>query len=173
MIETRPFDDDYYFVTLHRAENVGERSTLAGVVSALRELSFGSKEVVFAVHPRTKKMIAELELDLGRTKVLDPLPYAATIACLVHASVIITDSGGLQKEAYFAEKPCLTIRDETEWVETLEKGHNRLVPPDQCERLIDTISEIEGSKLSEFEPLYGDGKAGAKICQHLRDILCG
>ena len=73
-------------------------------------------------------MIAELELDLGRTKVLDPLPYAATIACLVHASVIITDSGGLQKEAYFAEKPCLTIRDETEWVETLEKGHNALCP---------------------------------------------
>ena len=72
-------------------------------------------------------MIAELELDLGRTKVLDPLPYAATIACLVHASVIITDSGGLQKGLFFW-KNHVSRFDETEWGETLEKGITALCP---------------------------------------------
>lgn len=164
-------DDEYYFVTLHRAENVTDHATLSRIIEALRELSFGSKKIVFAVHPRTKKMIAELALDLGRTHVVDPLSYPNTVACLVHASVVITDSGGLQKEAYFAETPCVTIRDETEWLETLENGHNRLLPPNDCNRLIDTIAEIQNSRLPQFLPIYGDGNAGEKICQHLRDIL--
>ena len=163
--------NSFYFVTFHRAENVDEEARLRKIVQGLSVLANGTVPVVVALHPRTKKSIQNLDLNLGRSIIVDPLPYAQTIVLLRNASVVITDSGGLQKEAYFAETPCLTIRDETEWVETLAKGHNRLLSPDKCERLVDVVSELQCSKLPKFLPLYGDGNAGEKICQHFRDIL--
>ena len=170
----REFDlerNSFYFVTFHRAENVDEPTRLRKIVQGLSVLANGKVPVIVALHPRTKKSIQSLDLNLGRSRIVDPLPYAQTIVLLRNASAVITDSGGLQKEAYFAETPCLTIRDETEWVETLEKGHNRLLSPDKCERLVDVVSELQSSKLPKFSPIYGDGDAGEKICQHLRDIL--
>ena len=163
--------NSFYFVTFHRAENVDEPTRLRKIVQGLSVLANGKVPVIVALHPRTKKSIQNLDLNLGRSRIVDPLPHAQTIVLLRNASAVITDSGGLQKEAYFAETPCLTIRDETEWVETLEKGHNRLLSPEKCERLVDVVSELQSSKLPKFSPIYGNGDAGEKICQHLRDIL--
>ena len=161
----------FYFVTFHRAENVDEPTRLRKIVQGLSVLANGKMPVIVALHPRTKKSIQDLDLSLGRSRIVDPLQHSQTIVLLRNASTVITDSGGLQKEAYFAETPCVTIRDETEWLETLEDGHNRLLPPDDCNRLLDTIAEIQNSRLPQFSQIYGDGNAGEKICQHLRDIL--
>ncbi|MEM7249822.1 MAG: UDP-N-acetylglucosamine 2-epimerase, partial [Pseudomonadota bacterium] len=112
-------------LTLHRAENVDVPSRLTKVLEFI--LSFSHDfEVVFPIHPRTAKAIASLELDLSGIRLIDPLPYLQMQALIGTSELVMTDSGGMQKEAYFHGVPCITLRDETEWVETIDHGWNRL-----------------------------------------------
>jgi UDP-GlcNAc3NAcA epimerase len=117
----------YYLLTLHRPYNVDEPCLLRGI---LRSLSHLEEKVVFPAHPRTGKMLNEMGYEPGpKIMVLPPQSYLDFICLEKNAKKIITDSGGVQKEAFILGKPCITLRPETEWVETIESGWNRLLPP--------------------------------------------
>ena len=113
----------YYLVTLHRAENTDDPKRLKSILKALNEIG-KDDPVVLPLHPRTKKMmkIYNLSPDIHRIKPIDPVSYLNMLTLEKHARAILTDSGGVQKEAYWLKVPCLTLRDETEWVETVKNG---------------------------------------------------
>jgi UDP-GlcNAc3NAcA epimerase len=115
----------FQLATLHRAENTDDRRALA---RAVRYLDAATREapVVLPLHPRTRAAVAGFGLALGAIRAVDPVSYLDMTALLDGCSRVLTDSGGLQKEAYFLRKPCVTLRDVTEWHETVEAGWNRL-----------------------------------------------
>ena len=112
-------------VTLHRAETVGNPERFQEVMAHVREAG-REYQLAFPIHPNTRKKCAEFGISTERFILLEPMPYLAMQALLAHSDLVITDSGGVQKEAYFHGLRCLTMRDETEWVETIENGWNRL-----------------------------------------------
>ena len=155
---------EYILVTLHRPQNVDDKEALASIVEALLR---AGKPVVFPVHPRTRKNLTTFGLwDRLRTKVqaIEPVDYLDFIALLMAAAKVVTDSGGVQKEAYFFGVPCVTLRDETEWIETLEDGWNALVGT-ETDEILDAIQKFnpEGTKSKSF----GDGHAAEKIARIL------
>ena len=115
----------YALATVHRAESTESRASLAEIVEFLRRQA-RDRIIVFPVHPRTRKRISEWRIDLGDILACEPLSYLDMHRLLRSALTVFTDSGGLQKEAYFHKVPCVTLRSETEWVETIEAGWNRL-----------------------------------------------
>jgi UDP-GlcNAc3NAcA epimerase len=139
----------YAVATLHRAENVDDPQRLAKIVAYLRARA-AERAVVLPLHPRTRDAIASANLDLAGLTVIEPVSYLGMSQLLQRATLVITDSGGMQKEAYFHRVPCVTTREETEWVETIESGWNRLwSEPDYKPRR--NIDE------------YGDGTASEKM----------
>jgi UDP-N-acetylglucosamine 2-epimerase len=119
----------YTLVTLHRASNTDIRENLANISSALIELSKKGQNIVFPVHPRTNKLLKNYDLYDGlmaAAKLVEPLGYFEFLKLLSHASKVLTDSGGIQKEAYILKVPCITLRENTEWVETIQDGWNVL-----------------------------------------------
>jgi UDP-GlcNAc3NAcA epimerase len=152
----------YLVLTLHRAANT-EPGPLANVVGALAELG---EPVVFPAHPRTTAALARAGLELPpKVRLLPPAGYLDFAALASQARVILTDSGGLQKEAYWYEVPCVTLRDTTEWVETVETDWNRLVGTDPA-RIVEAVRGAAPGP--EHPPLYGDGQAAERIA----DLLC-
>lgn len=162
---------EYLLVTIHRAENTDDKRRLGNIISALRSIS-RKVEVVLPIHPRTKKMIQKFSLSLEGIKVIEPVSYLSMIAFIVNSKAVVTDSGGLQKEAYFAKKKCLTIRDETEWMETLENGWNKLVSPCNESKLIDNLNNILSLDCSDlkYNFHYGSGNAAKKIIDAIVDF---
>ncbi|MHB0856569.1 MAG: non-hydrolyzing UDP-N-acetylglucosamine 2-epimerase [Anaerolineae bacterium] len=117
----------YYLATVHRAENTDDPKKLGTIVDAFDELSTPECPVVIPLHPRTRTKMAQYDLCFGaQVRVLDPVSYLEMVALERNAKVILTDSGGVQKEAYFHGVPCVTLREETEWVETVNLGWNAL-----------------------------------------------
>jgi UDP-GlcNAc3NAcA epimerase len=117
----------YFLATVHRAENTDDPIRLRGILNALEELARAGRPVVFPMHPRLKARAEALGWKPDfRILQLDPLPYLDLIHLQKHSRVILTDSGGIQKEAYWMKAPCVTLRDETEWVETVREGWNAL-----------------------------------------------
>lgn len=159
---------NYVLATVHRAENTDDPIRLNTIISELVTLS-ESLPVVLPVHPRTRKLLErenvlrELPSSL---KVTDPLGYLEMVALERNAVVIATDSGGVQKEAYFHRVPCVTLRDETEWVELIEAGWNRLCPPVEGAPIAQAVLGAAGSKGTASD-LYGDGNAARRIAQAL------
>ncbi len=152
----------YLVLTLHREANVAPEP-LARIAEALAALD---EPVVFPAHPRTRAALAAAGIELdARARVTPPLGYLDFAALASQARVVLTDSGGIQKEAYWYGVPCVTLRDTTEWVETLEEGWNRLVGTDP-ERIVAAVRDA--SQPAEHPPLYGDGRASARIA----DLLC-
>lgn len=135
--------------TLHRAENTDDPDRLAATVAWL-ERAAADLPVVMAVHPRTRKLMAAGGIVPKGVRLVDPLGYLDMTQLVHHAAAVFTDSGGLQKEAYFHRVPCVTLRDETEWVETIEAGWNRLWT-------------VEGYAPRRDIPDYGDGRAAEKV----------
>jgi len=147
---------EYGVATVHRAANTDEPDVLARILDFIAEEA-RRQTIVFPVHPRTARAAASAGLELNRPgiRVIEPLGYLGMCKLLHHASVVLTDSGGLQKEAYFHRVPCITLREETEWVETIACGWNRLwTAPDYAER----------REIADF----GDGNAAAKIAECVR-----
>lgn len=142
--------------TVHRAENVDDPERLRSVVAYLRSHA-RSMRTVLPLHPRTREAISGSSIETAPLQVCAPLTYLEMARLLAGCAVVITDSGGLQKEAYFHGKPCVTLREETEWIETIQCGWNRLwtVPTYQPRR---PITE------------YGDGHAAERIVALLRDL---
>ena len=154
----------FALATVHRAENTDEPERLRAIVAALRALS-GEIDVVWPLHPRTRKVLATLGVDVDGQKSLHavgPLGYLDMIELQAAAQLIVTDSGGVQKEAFFFGKPCVTLRDETEWVELVEAGWNRLAPPTSVDALTSAFRAAIGSTGRPVRP-YGDGYAARRI----------
>lgn len=159
----------YVMATVHRAENTDDPHRLRAIVAALGEAGTLVGSVVLALHPRTRKMLAREGIELPKSvRVIDPVPYLEMIALLADAKAIMTDSGGVQKEAFFLEVPCLTLRDETEWVETVQCGANRLVGsmPEGAAPALEQL--LSGEWKSDFSGRpYGAGNAAAEIVASL------
>jgi len=160
----------YVLVTCHRAENTDNKHRLENILTALQRLT---KEiaVVFPVHPRTKKLIKEYGFShyLDNVITTDPLSYEEMLWLQKNAQAIITDSGGMQKEAYFLKVPCITIREETEWLETVESGANVIVGV-SVEKIIEHARNPVVN-LSSFEgKIYGSGDAGIKIVSKIVEL---
>lgn len=162
----------YVLATIHRAENTNPGPRLEALVEGLAAIA-AEIPVVLPLHPRTRAVL-EREAKLDRVgenvRLLDPVGYLDMVALEKHAGVIATDSGGVQKEAFFHRVPCVTLRDETEWVELVELGWNRLVPPTAAEQVYRGV--MQGLKCKPATPiseaLYGGGHAGPAIVELLR-----
>ena len=150
---------DFYLSTVHRAENTDDKERLQNIFSAFSELD---KPVVLPLHPRTRSKLEGIRFN-DNIKIIEPVSYLEMILLLRNCSKVLTDSGGLQKEAYFMQKPCITLRDETEWIETLNGNWNYIVGTNK--NLI--IEKVLVNSFEEQGQFYGDGKAGERIVKAL------
>jgi UDP-GlcNAc3NAcA epimerase len=156
----------FVLATVHRAAVTGDRDALRSVLVGLGELGL---PVMFPAHPRTRKALERLDLlsHLPATVHLcAPLGYLEAIAAVRDATVVVTDSGGLQREAYWLRRPCVTLRSETEWVETLECGANALVAPVEAQEALARVvrTQCERQKDNPWSTdAYGDGQAAQRI----------
>jgi len=172
-----PSSPDYALVTLHRAENTDNPQRLRNIFEALDEVS-QEMVVIFPLHPRTKKTIEGLGIK-GKGKnlrLIGPVSYFDMLLLERDARVILTDSGGVQKEAFWLGVPCITLREETEWAETVECGWNRLAGAD-TRRIINAVHEALGPQQSpssgKGKAIYGDGRAGERIVALLLSRISG
>lgn len=157
----------YALATVHRAENTDSPERLAGIVRGLEAVGAESR-VVLSLHPRTMKVLAArgITFDPARVQTIEPVGYLEMLALERSASLILTDSGGVQKEAFFARVPCVTMRDETEWGETVELGWNALVGAD-ASRIVEAAGRMRGVARGATPPIYGDGSAGDRVVSAL------
>jgi UDP-GlcNAc3NAcA epimerase len=159
----------YVLATVHRAENTDHPDRLSVIVEALIRIS-RSMPVVWPLHPRTRnalKMTGKLDVLGSMVKLTEPLGYMKMVELEKFAALIATDSGGVQKEAFFHKVPCITLREETEWVELIEAGWNRLAPPSSP---YDIVNAAEAALRSSGKPVmpYGTGHAAEKIVKILK-----
>ncbi len=159
--------EDFYLATVHRAENTDDPKKIKSLVSALNEIS-RSIPVILPVHPRTRKILSENDFKI-EFNLIDPVGYLQMIYLLKNCSLVMTDSGGLQKEAYFFKKPCLTLRNETEWVELVENDYNVLCGTDK-KKIIAAQAKMKITKLDFSGDLYGDGKAANKVVDYIKEL---
>lgn len=159
----------FFLSTIHRAENTNDTTKLRGIVVALQELSHQTA-VVLPLHPRTKGVLQKEGIDTTGITIIDPVGYLEMVWLLEHCDLVLTDSGGLQKEAYFFKKQAVVLRTETEWVELLEAGWNKLGGFEKNGILEATTSLIQSPK-SNYEALYGNGHSGDAIVSRLLNEL--
>jgi UDP-N-acetylglucosamine 2-epimerase len=154
--------DEYAVLTIHREANT-EPKALRGIVEALNETGW---TFVFPVHPRTRNVLEAHGIELGpQLHAIEPVGYLEMLALVSGATRVVTDSGGLQKEAYWLRVPCITLRPSTEWVDTVLAGANTLVDPADLTRLGSAL--VEARFPADAPPLYGDGHAAARIADAL------
>jgi len=156
-------ENDFVLVTIHRAENTDDPARLKSIVEALNEIS-KKLRVILPLHPRTKKIIANLGLELA-FEPIEPVGYFEMIEFLKKCRLVLTDSGGLQKEAYFFNKYCITMRDETEWIELVETEANFLAGSNK-DKIISVFNNLIDTNVNFKPGLYGNGKAGDKIVEY-------
>lgn len=157
--------DSYILATIHRAENTDIQSNLESIVKALNFIHKNIKPVVLPIHPRTKKTITSFGLNLDVLTV-DPVGYLEMLWLIQNSSLVMTDSGGLQKEAYFFAKSCITLREDTEWTELVTAGANILVGANY-ESILAAAKDKLGQKIITDNNLYGGGRASEKIVEAL------
>lgn len=161
----------YGLVTLHRAENTDDPKKLRATLYALEQLDL---DVLFPVHPRTQAAFIRSGITRlpSRVRSTPPLSYREVLSLIQHARLVLTDSGGIQKEAFLLKVPCLTLRNETEWVETVDAGWNSLVGTDP-DKIVATSRDFLERRLPEPGYPYGDGTAGEKIIRTIQGYLLG
>ena len=172
----------YIIATIHRAENTDDSRQLRRLLDTLNEIASQELPVVFPIHPRTSRLIKDHLSDWQphqRLRLIEPVGYLDMIALVDNAAVALTDSGGLQKEAFFLGCPCVTLREETEWEETLAHGANRLAGSDpvRIQRALYEVRQRFSNGKADFSVAirtsFGDGNAAEKICQALMKIPGG
>jgi UDP-GlcNAc3NAcA epimerase len=156
----------YLLCTIHRAENTDDENNLNQIIHALNTLSKDYR-IVLPLHPRTKKIVVQRGIKLNFTPI-DPVGYLDMINLIQHSRLILTDSGGLQKEAYFFDKYCITLREQTEWTELVDNHVNFLTGADS-EKIIESERKISGKLFPEKINLYGNGMASRSICNAILD----
>ena len=151
---------------MHRAENTDEKSRIESIFEALNNIE---TPLIFPVHPRTRNEIAKANIFLAENIIIcEPLSYLSMTALMNRASRVFTDSGGLQKEAYWAQKPCITLREETEWVETLNDNANQLVGAN-TQLILEAVGKSNDAK---FQPaLYGDGNSAPRCVSAIKGLF--
>jgi UDP-GlcNAc3NAcA epimerase len=162
----------YLLATVHRAENTDQPERLAAIVDGLM-VTAKQLPVVWPLHPRTRGVLQKagrLDALAASVKLIDPVGYLDMVQLEKFAALIATDSGGVQKEAFFYQVPCVTLRDETEWVELVEAGWNRLVPPLSAAAVAQAIAGALGQRGGNVRP-YGAGGAAQRIAQTLAGSL--
>ena len=157
---------NFILCTIHRAENTDNAGRLKDIFEALNQIA-KEKQVILPLHPRTKKIIGDLNISTENLTVIDPIGYLEMVWLIDNCEFVMTDSGGLQKEAYFFAKPCITLRDETEWVELVDCGANVLVgaDKDKISKAFDNINMFDNKCFSNN--LYGVGNASEIIISHM------
>lgn len=150
---------------MHRAENTDDPVRLAAIVASLNEINRSIAPIVLPLHPRTRKVIQQQGLKLN-AHLIDPVGYFEMVWLLDHCQLVLTDSGGVQKEAFFFGKACVTMRDQTEWIELIQIGANELVGAVQ-DKIIDAVVRNLGRTVQDTKELFGGGKAAARIVSEL------
>jgi UDP-GlcNAc3NAcA epimerase len=163
LVDTHPEDvpERYYAATLHRPQNTDFPERLRGIFSAFARLPY---PVVLPLHPRTKKYMREWGITPHNVLLVEPFGYTEMLRLVIHSEKVFTDSGGLQKETYFLRKQCITLRDESEWVETVHDGWNTIVGADPEKILAAAASEITNPVQVDA---FGDGHSAAHIVDAL------
>lgn len=167
----------YALLTLHRQENVDSLENLKRILEAIVKLK--KLVVIFPVHPRTRKQLCSFNLytklkEQKHVKLIEPVSYLENISLIKNANLVMTDSGGVQKEAFWLKTPCITLRENTEWVETVQLGANYLLGSN-TERIVKTAEEIIENekelckKLEKLPNPFGDGCASQKILKIIKD----
>ena len=173
-------DSEYVLATIHRDNNTDQAERLNAIFCAFNRISkeFNTK-IILPLHPRTAKL---LESKLSKNifeetqqnsliKLIEPASFIEITALEMHASMLITDSGGLQKEAFFFQKPCIILRPETEWVELVKNGNAILADAD-AERIYSAFLQFKNmAGTLTYPTFYGDGKAAEKICQEISNKI--
>jgi UDP-N-acetylglucosamine 2-epimerase len=158
----------YYLATLHRAENTDDPKRLKSILEALNKIA-KKTPVILPLHPRTKKMMKDYRLfsKFRNIRFIEPVSYLDMLKLEKNAKTILTDSGGIQKEAYWLRVPCLTLREETEWVETIRSGWNVLAGT-EVKRIVREVGRLEKRRRHpEGNKIFGDGKASRMIVKIL------
>ncbi len=163
-------DRDFVLCTLHRAENTDDPERLKSIMEALSTIA-EEIPVILPLHPRTRSNLNKhpdfRTSELSNFRTIDPVGYLEMVWLLEHCRMVMTDSGGLQKEAYFFQKPCVTLRDETEWVELVEAGANTLAGADKT-AILKAFNQSKTTVIKD-EQLYGDGKSAQHIVNAIRN----
>jgi len=161
--------DDFILATIHRAENTDDKTRLTNIFESLNEIA-EDKQIILPVHPRTKKIINTLNININidNITIIDPIGYLEMVWLITNCSLVMTDSGGLQKEAYFFQKQCITLRDETEWIELIECGCNTLVGANK-EKIIKEYRKNHQFNVHNSN-LYGAGKASKNIINFIKSF---
>jgi UDP-GlcNAc3NAcA epimerase len=162
-------ENRFCLATIHRQENTDDKDRLAAIFKALAQVGTGNAPVILPLHPRTRKELHQSGLGSALNKnmlIIEPVGYLDMIQLECAARLILTDSGGVQKEAYFAGVPCVTLRDETEWVETVEAGANFIAGAETAS-IVAAHEKAKNARVSRLKRLYGDGHAAEIIVQQL------
>jgi len=155
---------NYNLCTVHRAENTDNPERLVNILSALNDIA-GQKQVLIPIHPRTRKILEKGNFNTSNLTFTEPVGYLNMVWLIEHCDLVLTDSGGLQKEAFFFSKPCLTLRDETEWVELVDHGFNTVTGADKL-KILDAYHNAEFNQDFNIN-LYGAGRASEVIVSKL------
>lgn len=161
-------ENDFILCTIHRAENTDDEDRLKSILQALNEIA-KTKQIILPLHPRTRNIIKEknIEIDTSNIKIIEPVGYLNMVWLLKHCSLVMSDSGGLQKEAFFFKRPCITLREETEWVELVENGYNVLAGS-SYDKILDLYKNYKFNVNFDVN-LYGGGIACSNIVNKLRN----
>jgi len=172
-------EDEYILTTIHRDSNTDIAENMEEIFSALHEISeVSGLVIILPIHPRTKGKLKEQLSDVlynkltenPKFKIIPPAGFIDIIALEKNARMIVTDSGGLQKEAYFFQKPCVILRSQTEWVEIVENG-NAILADASKKRILEAFELLYNKKNFSYPPLYGDGNAAKFICEKILEEL--
>ena len=159
--------NNYALATVHRAENTDAPERLKAILNALEEITSNGLPVILPLHPRTRNKISDFNLSHNSLQLIDPVSYLDMLALEKQAKVILTDSGGVQKEAYWFKVPCITLRNETEWLETVKSGWNVLVGSEtNC--IIRTVEQAKSG--ISYHDAYGDGHTAERIADLLFSV---
>jgi UDP-GlcNAc3NAcA epimerase len=153
---------EFILATIHRAENTDDPKRLGAILEALNEIA-KETPIILPLHPRTAKIIKNSDFEIQNLSIIEPVGYLEMVYMLNRCKLVMTDSGGLQKEAFFFDKPCLTLRDETEWVELITNNYNKLVGADK-NLILDTYKNHKFNLDFNID-LYGNGVAAKNILE--------
>ncbi len=159
-VRSLPNLEPFILATIHRAENTDDENNFREILNALEKAPM---PVIFPAHPRLKKMLSKISfLNHSNIQFRDPMGYLEILSYLKSCSFVVTDSGGLQKEAYFSGKKCVTVRNETEWVELVELGFNRICGTSR-KKIVEAFHWACSAPVNQWKKIYGDGNTAQKI----------